>query len=221
MSLDIALIQEKAPEIASGALITVLIWIGTTITGACVGLLVALLRRYAPAPVGIALRIYVEIVRGSPFLVQLFLLYYGGPFIGLTLDSIPAAILAMTLYSAAYYSEIFRGGFEAVPKGHIEAATCVGFTQMQTVRRIMLPEMTVLVLPSLVNMAILMLKETAILSIIAVPELTLVVGAIGSQSYAFIEAMLILALTYWALVELCGRLGRYAEARLSKFRFAA
>jgi polar amino acid transport system permease protein len=85
----------------------------------------------------------------------------------------------------------------------------------------MLPEMTVLVLPSLVNMAILMLKETAILSIIAVPELTLVVGAIGSQSYAFIEAMLILALTYWALVELCGRLGRYAEARLSKFRFAA
>ena len=113
MSLDIALIQEKAPEIASGALITVLIWIGTTITGACVGLLVALLRRYAPAPVGIALRIYVEIVRGSPFLVQLFLLYYGGPFIGLTLDSIPAAILAMTLYSAAYYTEIFRGGCQS------------------------------------------------------------------------------------------------------------
>jgi polar amino acid transport system permease protein len=221
MSLDLALIQEKAPEIASGALITVAIWIGTTITGASVGLLVALIRRYAASPIGIALRAYVEIVRGSPFLVQLFLLYYGGPFIGLTLDSIPAAILALTLYSAAYYSEIFRGGFEAVPKGHIEAATCVGFTQMQTVRRVILPEMTVLVLPSLVNMAILMLKETAILSIIAVPELTLVVGAIGSQNYAFVEAMLILALTYWGLVELCGRLGRFAEARLSKFRFAA
>jgi polar amino acid transport system permease protein len=91
---------------------------------------------------------------------------------------------------------------------------------MQIIRRILLPEMTMLVLPQCVNMAIILIKETAVLSIITVPEMTLVIGAIGSQQYAFVEAMFLLALFYWALVEICGWLGRISERKLSKFRFA-
>jgi polar amino acid transport system permease protein len=152
--------------------------------------------------------------------VQVFLLYYGGPYVGLSLDNMPAGIIALAIYSAAYYSEIWRAGFAAIPKGHLEAANCVGMTETQTLFRIVLPEMTMLVLPAMVNMTILMLKETAILSIISVPELTLTVSAIGTQYYAFVESFTVLALIYWALVEACGAAGRYAEARLARYRFA-
>ncbi|RYE81926.1 MAG: amino acid ABC transporter permease, partial [Hyphomicrobiales bacterium] len=171
-------------------------------------------------PLDWLLKAYVDVFRGTPFLVQLFLLYFGGPFIGISLDPIPCGLLGLTVYGAAYFSEIFRAGFKAVPKGHVEAAECVGLSQMQILRRILVPEMTVLVLPQLVNLAIILIKETAVLSIITVPEMTMVISAIGSQQYAFVEALFLLALFYWALVEITGALGRLAESRLSKFRFA-
>ena len=102
-----------------------------------------------------------------------------------------------------------RAGFAAVPKGHVEAAECIGLTRAQIVRRILLPEMTALVLPQCVNMAVVLVKETAVLSIIAVPEATAVISAIGSQQYAFVEALSLLALVYWLLVEACGWVGRH------------
>lgn len=221
VTFDFALIASYLPQILKGLGVTLMLWVIGSGLGLALGFLIAVGRRYGPAPLGWLLRALIEVIRGTPFLVQVFLLYYGGPFIGLSLDNIPAGILALTIYAAAYYSELWRAGFEAIPKGHIEAADCVGFTQGQTLRRIILPEMTVLVLPSMVNMTILILKETAILSIISLPELTLSVSAIGTAHYAFVESFTILALIYWALVEICGALGRMAEARLSKYRFAA
>lgn len=221
MTFDLGLIWQALPEVLAALWVTVWVWAVATLCGVALGFAVAALRRYGPAPLAWALRAAVEALRGTPFLVQIFLLYFGGPFVGLRLEPIPAGLIGLSLYAAAYFSEIFRGGFEAVPKGHVEAAACVGLTPMQTLRRIVLPEMTVLTLPQCVNMAILLIKETAILSIITVPELTMIVGAIGSQQYAFVEAMFLLALFYWALVELCGWLGRRAEARLAHLRFAA
>ena len=161
----------------------------------------------------------VDVLRGTPFLIQIFLLYYGGPLIGLSLDPVPAGLLGLTVYGAAYFSEIFRSGFDAIPAGHIEAAECVGLSRSQIVWRILLPEMTMLVLPPTFNMAILLIKETAILSIITVPELTLTVSAIGSQQYAFVESLFLLALFYWGLVEIASWLGHLAEQKLSRFRF--
>ncbi len=220
MSFDIGLLLGFAPKIALAAGVTLLLWVVGSGLGITVGFLVAVGRRYGPRPLALLLRGFVELIRGTPFLVQVFLLYYGGPFIGLSLENIPAGILALTIYAAAYYSELWRTGFDAIPKGHIEAADCVGFTGAQTLRRVILPEMTILILPSMVNMTILILKETAILSIISLPELTLTVSAIGTQYYAFVESFTVLALIYWAMVEGCGALGRRAEARLSKYRFS-
>ncbi|MFO1104799.1 MAG: amino acid ABC transporter permease [Amaricoccus sp.] len=220
MSLDLALLRDALPAILRGTAVTILIWAACAILGLALGFLIALARRFGPRAVDRALMVPVEIIRGTPFLIQVFLLYYGGPFIGLSLDNLPAGILALSIYAAAYYSELWRAGFEAVPKGHVEAADCLGFSPSQTVQRIILPEMAMLVLPAMVNMTILMLKETAVLSIISVPELTLEVSAIGTQQYAFVEAFGLLALIYWALVELCSSAGRLAEARLSRYRFA-
>ena len=218
--LDLGFVVEQMPDVLAAAAVTIAVWAASATLGVALGFAVALARRFAPTPVGLALKLYVEVMRGSPFLVQLFLLYFGGPFVGVSLDPVPAGLLALTLYGAAYYSEIFRGGFAAVPAGHVEAATCLGLTRAQAVRRIEIPEMTVLVLPALVNMTILLLKETAVLSIITVPELTMVISAIGSATFRFVEALFLLALFYWGLVEACGALGRLAEARLSRLRFA-
>ncbi|OCW59381.1 amino acid ABC transporter permease [Hoeflea olei] len=221
MTFDLDLIISFLPDILRALGVTILLWIVGSALGILVGFVIAVLRRYGPRGLDLALLAPVELIRGTPFLVQIFLLYYGGPFIGLSLDSVTAGLVGLTIYGAAYYSELWRSGFNAIPRGHIEAAQCVGLNRRQTLKRIILPEMTMLLLPSMVNMTILMLKETAILSIISVPELTLAVSALGTKYYAFVEGFAILALVYWALVEACSAMGRYAERRLSKYRFAA
>jgi polar amino acid transport system permease protein len=199
VNFDTDLIARSLPEIFGAFGITLLMWFAGAIGAALLGFFVAVGRRYGRSWLAVPLWALV----------------------GLSLDPITAGLLGLTVYGAAYFSEIFRGGFEAVPAGHIEAAECVGLTRTQIVRRILMPEMTMLVLPASVNMAIVLLKETAVLSIITVPELTLVISAIGSQQYAFAESLFLLALFYWGLVELAGRLGRFMEDRLSRYRFAA
>ncbi|BAQ48883.1 MULTISPECIES: amino acid ABC transporter permease [Methylobacterium] len=220
MSFDVSVVLAALPAILSGLKVTLGIWLAAAAMGVVLGFVVAALRHFGPAPLGLALRLVVEVLRGTPFLVQIFLLYFGGPYVGLSLDPVPAGLLGLTVYAAAYFSEIFRAGFAAVPRGHVEAAHCVGLTRAQIVRRILVPEMTMLVLPQCVNMAVILVKETAVLSVIAVPEATGVISAIGSQQYAFLEALFLLAVIYWGLVEACGWAGRMIERRLSKFRFA-
>ena len=221
MRFDFALVASRLPDIFHALGVTLFMWIVGLIGASVLGFLVAVARRFGPRWLDMALGAYVELFRGTPFLIQLFLLYFGGPYAGLSLDAIPAGLLGLSVYGAAYFSEIFRAGFEAVPHGHVEAGECVGLSRAQIVRRILLPEMTMLVLPATVNMAVILLKETAVMSVITVPELTLTISAIGTEFYAFIESLFLLALFYWGLVEICGWLGRLGETRLSRFRFAA
>lgn len=220
MRFDFALVASRAPEIFQALAVTLFVWIVSLLAATALGFLVALGRRFGSRGLGYGLGAYVELFRGTPFLIQLFLLYFGGPYVGLSLDAIPAGVLGLSVYGAAYFSEIFRTGFEAVPRGHVEAGECVGLTRAQIVRRILLPEMAMLVLPACVNMSIILLKETAVMSVITVPELTLTISAIGTEFYAFVESLSLLALFYWGLVEICGWLGRLAEARFSRLRFA-
>ena len=219
MTFDINVLIGQWPAIVSGAGVTIMIWILGTIAAAVIGFLMAVARQYGGVLIDKALGAVVAVLRGTPFLIQIFLVYYGGPFVGLDLDPLPAGLIGISIYGAAYFSEIFRSGFQAVPRGHIEAGECVGLTQGQIVRRILLPEMTMLVLPPSVNMVVILMKETAVLSIITVPELTATLSAIGSQQYAFVEALSALALFYWVLVEVTGWLGNLAETKLSRFRF--
>ncbi|MFB2564126.1 amino acid ABC transporter permease [Rhizobium sp. IMFF44] len=219
MTFDINVLIGQWPAILSGAGVTIMIWILGTIAAAVIGFLMAVARQYGGMVIDKILGAVVAVLRGTPFLIQIFLVYYGGPFVGLELDPVPAGLIGISIYGAAYFSEIFRSGFRAVPKGHIEAGECVGLTRGQIIRRILLPEMTMLVLPPCVNMTVILMKETAVLSIITVPELTATLSAIGSQQYAFVEALSALALFYWVLVEVTGWLGNLAETKLSRFRF--
>ncbi|UFN51069.1 amino acid ABC transporter permease [Roseomonas sp. OT10] len=199
-----------------GLPLTLLIWLGGSALGMVLGLLVACLRHLGPAPFNWVLGVVVELFRGTPFLVQSFLLYYGGPFIGLDLPAVGAGLLALSLYGGAYFSEIFRGAFAAVPRAQLEAARICGLSHAQTVARVLLPGAALAALPSLVNMTILMVKETAVLSIITVPEITFRVSSVGTATFAFAPAMMVLAVFYWALVEAMATLGRLAERVTAK-----
>jgi polar amino acid transport system permease protein len=220
MRFDVGLMVSWIPAALSGLWVTLGVWLTGGIGALLLGLAVAIIRRFGGRILDRGLWACVAVIRDTPFLIQLFLLYYGGPFVGLDLDPYAAGLLGIILYGGAYICEIIGAGFDAVPRGHQEAALCIGLTRLQMVRRILLPEMTLLVLPPVVNMQIILLKETAVLSIVTVPELTMTLTSLGSEHFAFAEALSLLALGYWGLVELASLLGRLAERGFSRYRLA-
>ncbi|MFC3528486.1 amino acid ABC transporter permease [Paracoccus mangrovi] len=214
--MDFSIFLQYGPALLRGFGVTILCWLAGTVFGMALGLVIALIQRYGPRWLGWIIQIYIEVIRGTPFLVQLFVLYYGGPLIGLRLDALPAGILGLTIYGSPYFAEIFRSGFRAVPHGQIEAARAIGMTEPTIIRRILLPLGLVSSLPALVNFSIILTKETVILSIITVPELMYQVGRMSAETFRYLETNLVLALFFWLLVEAISRLGRRLEARVTK-----
>jgi polar amino acid transport system permease protein len=159
-------------------------------------------------------RIYVEIMRGTPILVVLFLLYYGGPTIGLTLDAEPVGILGLSLYGAGYFAEIFRAGLQSIPVGQVEAARMLGISPRHIVARIQAPQMLRLVVPPSINQVIVLIKESAALSIITVPEITKVGAQIANETFAVVAPYLIVALLYWLVVEAVATVGFLVERQV-------
>lgn len=211
-----AVFYESLSAAARGLPVTLAIWLSAVAAGMALGFLVGAARFFAPRLLSAPLVAVVEVVRGTPFLVQCFLLYFGGPFIGIDLSPPVAGFAALSVYGAAYFSEVFRAGFMAVPPAQLEAARLLGLSRTQTVLRIMLPVMALGVLPALANLAVILIKETAVLSIITVPEFTFRMQAVGSASFAVVETTLVLALGYWALVEATAWAARRVEKRIER-----
>jgi polar amino acid transport system permease protein len=214
--MELSILQQYWPIHLSGFGYTILCWILGTVFSMVLGLVIALVQRYGPRPVTWLIQAYIEIIRGTPFLVQLFVLYYGGPLLGLRLDALPAGIIGLTIYGSPYFAEIFRSGFLAVPLGQIEAARAIGMSEPVIVSRILLPLGLVSALPALVNFSIILTKETVILSVITVPELMYQVQRMSTETFRYLEANLVLALFFWALVETISRIGRGLETRITK-----
>jgi polar amino acid transport system permease protein len=217
MIFDPKIITDHLGDIGSGFLVTLGTWSSGVVLGIALGMLIAVAQVFGNAFVRAPLRVFIELIRSTPFLVQLFLVYYGGPSFGLSLDPIPAGILGLGVYGSVYFAEIFRSGFESVARGQLEAADCLGITRLQCIWRIQVPQMLVIILPALVNMITVLCKETAVLSIITIPELTMVLTGIGSETFAFVETLLMLCIGYLILVEACSRLGMLLEVRVGRF----
>ncbi|RJX83277.1 amino acid ABC transporter permease [Pseudomonas sp. LS-2] len=217
MNFDPTIITEHLGDIGSGFLVTLGTWSSGVVLGIALGMLIAVAQVFGNNFVRAPLRVFIELIRSTPFLVQLFLVYYGGPAFGLSLDPIPAGILGLGVYGSVYFAEIFRSGFDSVARGQLEAADCLGITRLQCIWRIQVPQMLVIILPALVNMITVLCKETAVLSIITIPELTMVLTGIGSETFAFVETLLMLCIGYLILVELCSRLGMLLETRVGRF----
>jgi len=215
MNWDVLL--HYAPSLIGGFGVTVMCWSAGCALGLLIGFAIALLYETRFRALRALLRFYVEVVRGTPFLMQLFLLYAGGPSIGLRLSATAAGILGLGLYSTAYFSEIFRGGFAAVPSGQVEAAMSVGMPPRFILTRVRLPVALVVATPPIVNTLIVMSKETVVLSIITVPELMYQMQTMAAETFTAFDAIFAMAVFYWLLVEFVSRLGRRVERRATAF----
>lgn len=159
-------------------------------------------------------RLYVSFFRGVPLLVLLLLIYYLLPSVGLDVPPVVAAIAGMSLCTAAYQAEIMRGGFAGVPKGLIDAADMCGMTRLDTFRRIRLPIAVRLVLPALVNEAIMMLKSSSLVSVVGVVELTRMAQDLAASTYRPLELYAAAGFIYLVINVVVALLGRGFEARL-------
>ena len=215
MNLD--LLWHYGPLLLSGFGVTILCWGAGGALGLVLGFVIALVARLRIPPLNWLTRTFIEIFRGTPFLMQLFLLYAAGPSVGLRLSATAAGILGLALYSSAYFAEIFRAGFAAVPAGQIEAAASVGMTPSDTMMRVMLPGALIAAVPAIVNMLIILSKETVVLSIITVPELMYQVQTMAAETFTAFDAIFAMAVFYWVLVEAVSRLGARFEARVTAY----
>jgi polar amino acid transport system permease protein len=217
MADNLALISQYGMQVLNGFGMTIVTWLGAVALGMAIGFVIAILQRYGGRWLRVVLRAYIEVLRTTPFLVQLFVLYYGGPTVGIELSALGAGITALAIYGSAYFAEVFRSGFMSVPRGQIEAAQCLGMSRLNVVWRIQLPQMLVIITPALVNLIIILSKETSVLSIVTVPELTAVLTQIGSEQFIYVQTMLVLSVCYLILVAATEHLGRWAEYKVGRY----
>jgi L-cystine transport system permease protein len=169
------------------------------VLGLGVALVVALMRLSPVRAVSGAARTYISIIRGTPLLLQLFLIYYGLPSLGVQFDPFPAAVLAFTLNVGGYAAEVIRASILAVPKGQWEAASTVGMNYVTTLRRVVLPQATRTAIPPLSNTLISLVKDTSLASTIQVTELMRVAQEAAAPTYQFLSMYSVAAVYYWVI----------------------
>jgi polar amino acid transport system substrate-binding protein len=187
------------PLLLRGAVTTVELSVLGMALAVVAGLVVVLLRLYGIAPLRWAAKAYVEVVRGTPLLIQLFLIYYGLPEIGIRLNAFLAGILGLGLNYAASEAENYRAGIQSIPRGQTEAALALGMSRGQTLRHVVLPQALRVVIPPVTNDFIAMFKDSSIVSVITMVELTKVYGMLAMSTYDYIGLGLMTAGIYFAL----------------------
>ena len=207
-----------------GTGVTLLISMVGTISGLIIGLLIGVYRTAPTAAnkglailqkmFGWLLSAYIEIFRGTPMIVQSMVIYYGtAQAFGISLDRTLAAIFIVSINTGAYMSEIVRGGIFAVDKGQFEAATALGFTHGQTMRKIVLPQVIRNILPATGNEFVINIKDTSVLNVISVVELYFSGNTVATQTYQYFQTFTIIAVIYFVLTFTVTRILRYVEKR--------
>ncbi|RWM88983.1 MAG: amino acid ABC transporter permease [Mesorhizobium sp.] len=198
-SLDFGWLADATGAIARGAATTVLLIAVTTLAGTLLSIVGAAGRRNGPLLLKRAIGIYVEVMRNTPFLVQLFFIFFGLPSIGVRLDPLLAAMLAMTLNMAAYTIEIVGAGLDAVSRGQTEAALALGLRPRQVFVKIVLPQALKVIFPALTSQIIIMMLESAVVSQIAVRELTYEADMLQARTFRAFETYFVVTIVYLIL----------------------
>ncbi len=200
MSSWLDLFKNALPAFLQGALVTLELTAVGLAMGFVLGLLAALGRAYGGKWARWLSIGYIELFRGTPLLVQLFLLYYGLPGLGVTLDRLPSAFLALGLNSGAYQAEYLRGAILAIGDGQMMAGRAIGMSRWRTIIHIILPQALRLVIPAWSNEPISLLKSTAIAFLIAVPDLMTRAKSVAARTYDPIGSYFAVAVVYLVMV---------------------
>ena len=203
------------PLLSAGLIFTVPLTLITFVLGIVLGLSVALARLYGPAPLVMLVRFYVWLIRGTPLLVQLFLIFYGLPSAGIVLDAFTAAVIGFTLNIGAYSSEIIRATLAAIPKGQWEAAYSIGMNWPQVMWRVILPQAARIAVPPLSNTFISLVKDTSLAAAVTVPELFQAAQRLASVTYEPLILYIETALIYLMFSSVLSTLQDRLEQRLA------
>lgn len=209
------LLQLAAPVMLRATGYTLFFAVSAMVLGLALGTLVALLRVLRVPVLAQLARLYVSIFRGTPLLVQVFIVYYGLPSIGIEFSPVTAGILALTLNVAAYLSESLRGAVSGIGQGQWLAGTSLGLTHVQTLRYVVAPQALRTAVPSLSNSLISLIKDTSLVSVIAVTELMLATKELISTTFQPFPLYLAAAGVYWVLSLLFEQVQRVLEKRLA------
>ncbi|TDX33224.1 amino acid ABC transporter permease [Rhodovulum visakhapatnamense] len=204
------------PLLVKGLWVTLQLGASSILAGLALGLGLSMVRLYALWPLRLLARIYIDVFRSIPVLVLLIVVYYALPFVGLRLSPFVSAMTALSLVSGAYTAEIFRAGIEAIPRGQFEASAALGLTARQTMIDVILPQAIRVVIPPLTNNSINVVKDTALASVVAMPDLlkqATQAQALAANPTPLIGAALIYLAFLWPLVALVSRMERRFGAR--------
>ncbi|MFF2450552.1 amino acid ABC transporter permease [Neobacillus sp. NPDC058068] len=206
-------IKNVMPFFLEGALVTLEVSLLAILIGTVLGFLICLLRMSHNKILNSLAFLYIWLFRGLPLLIVLFLFYYAAPF-GITLSAFAAALFAMSLNATAYKAEIIRSGMMAVQKGQIEAAEAIGMTPSQIMLRIRIPQTIRLIIPPYINNSVVLLKESAQISVITVPDLMLNAQTQYSSTYLPLETLGVAAVLYLVMTSGLMLLQSWTEKKL-------
>lgn len=211
------LVLENLPFLLKGAYYTLLITVVSMFFGLIIGLFTAIARIKGNRVLRMIAKAYVSIIRGTPPLVQIVIVYYGLVDYGIEFGPLTAAYIALSINIGAYVSEAFRGAIQSVPKGQTEAALATGMTESQAMRRIIIPQAIRYAIPPLGNTFVGMLKETSLVSAITVTELMRSAQLLVSQYYVYMPFYLAIAVMYWIMSTFFTFILHKIEKRLSVY----
>ena len=214
MDFDWSVVGMALPLLARGAMVTVSISAVAILLATLGGLLLGLLALSSWRWARVLVAAYVDFIRGTPLLIQIFLIFFVLPSLGLRLNEIWAGIVALALNGTGYIAEIVRGTVGAVEQGQSEAARSIGLTRWQTLVHVLMPQALRPMLPPLTNELITLVKNSSLLSVISVYELTRAGQAIVATYFVPLEIYVLLALFYYAIITALARLSRMVERRL-------
>jgi polar amino acid transport system permease protein len=196
MTLDFTVIVSRWPMFLDGALLTIKLATGATLIGFAIGTVGAIARRSQLDWAQRASTIYVEVIRNTPLLVQIFLLYFGLASLGLKLPAVTVAMAALTINVGAYATEIMRAGFDSIPKGQLEAAECLALNRRQVYLHVVLLPAMERVYPALTSQFVLLMLASSVCSQISAEELTAVANFVQSDTYRPFETYILVAAAY-------------------------
>lgn len=210
----IDLLVEFGSDLLSGLGITLQLTIIGIIFASIIGILCAVINVSKNKYLKIITSIYINIIRGTPFLVQAYIIYFGLPgALGIRMSEMTAGIIAISLNAGAYMAEIIRGGIEAVDKGQMEAARSLGLPTHVAMRKVILPQALRTMTPSLINQFIITLKDTSILSIIGIRELTMAGKLVIAKNYESMAMWSLVAVYYFIVIYTITKISRYIERK--------
>ena len=214
MNFDFALFMRSIPVLAEGLQTTIALALPALLLSALWGVPVVMGLLSPARPLALLTRAYVEVVRNTPVLVQMFFLFFGSGMLGFPISGFMAGLIALVLQNGAYIAEIYRGGIRGVPQRQTEAGLALGLAPRAVFRIVVLPQALRKVIPPLSNQGVLIIKDTSLVAAIAVAEMTLQARMLADRTAAVFEIFLALALMYVALTAVFSGVMRLLERRL-------